>query len=145
MVSVVREQATDRWTIERCVVACRWISLFTLLMIAPAWGDEEQTAAPGGIVNGVSSEENISTGSKQPELTGLDNTPEGGALPGGTVPGGTWPNVTPPGGMVPGGTWPEVTPPGGTVPGGTWPNVTLPGGTVPGGTLPSANLPGEDP
>ncbi|ALA58127.1 hypothetical protein [Nitrospira moscoviensis] len=79
---------------------------------------------------------------ERPQISGLDNTPEGGMLPDGPVPGGTLPGGTLPGGTVPGGTLPGGTLPGGTVPGGTVPGGTLPGGTVPGGTLPDGTLPG---
>lgn len=86
------------------------------VVTAPAWGAEEPSAARAGLADDVRSGE---MRFKEPEMAGLDNTPEGGTLPGGTVPGGTLS--------------------GGTLPGGT-----LPGGTVPGGTVSSDDLPGED-
>jgi hypothetical protein len=115
--------------------------LLTALMVVPVSG----MVHPDGGANTAPSDGNDF---KKPELSGLDNTPDGGTLPGGTVPGGTVPGGTVPGGTVPGGTVP-----GGTVPGGTFPNETVPGGTlrggtfpnetVPGGTLPGGTLPGD--
>lgn len=127
-----------RWTIEEWVSICLWIGLCATWAAVPAWGKEEQTAAPAGIISGVPTRE-------EPALTDWDSTPEGDTLPGGTVPGGTLPGGTLAGGTVPGGTIP-----GGTLPGGTFPNETVPGGTlaggaVSGGTVPSQDLPGEGP
>jgi hypothetical protein len=116
-----------------------------LLLLVLAWGP---TLADEGSVGSGTLPPDALLGDeqKQGELTGLENTPEGGTLPGGTlpsetVPGGTlpsetFPNETVPGGTVPGGTVPGGTLPNETVPGGTLPSETVPGGTVPGGTLP---------
>lgn len=135
------ELTPSQWAIPTRIRLWRCIGLFTVLIVVQACGTEGYAASTDRTNDEPSSERK----DKKPELSGLDNTPEGGTLPGGTVPGGTLPGGTLPGGTVPGGTVPGGTLPGGTLPDETVPGGTLPGGTLPGGTVPSENLPGEDP
>lgn len=138
MGSVMKELVSSQWVMINCVRHGLWMVGLTALIMTPVWATVPLDPSPPV---GTAGEGEF----KNPDRSGLENTPDGGTLPGGTVPGGTLQGGTLPGGTVPGGTVPGGTVPGGTLPDETLPGGPLPGGTLPGGTVPSENLPGEDP